>query len=209
MRYSGPAARGVADWPKQMESIPVSSELRRPTDLLRGLIPWLPLPASHPYGPPLILEGAELTSLLPYDHPTDFLRCVRLYPDGKSAEGIHVVDAGRCQGHRVQTPLLPGSVLGDLLYLTFGVLLQHSPLLPPELLRGKIGVRARDEDFRYRRRVAPDTEVTIAVELLGRRGALLAAHGWATARGEVVFQARRCWIGLLTPEQGAAPLDEF
>src|SRR5947209_335742 len=183
----------------------VSSEVRRrPTDMLRGLIPWIPLPVSVPAGPPLILEGGEITSVLPYDRPTDFLHCVRIYPDGKLAEGVHTVDAARCQGHRFGTPLLPGSVLGDLLYLTFGVLLRHSPLLPAELLAGKIGVRARDEDFRYRRRVAPGTEVTISVELLGRRADLLAAHGWATARGETVFEARRCWIGLLSPEQGAA-----
>ena len=182
----------------------VQETRRRPGDVLRGLIPWIPLPVTTPAGPPRILEGEAITSALPYDRPTEFLRCVRLYPDGKTAEGVHVVDAARCQGHRAGTPLLPGSVLGDVLYLTFGVLLRHSPLLPANLLDGRIGVRARDEDFRYRRRVAPGTEVTMAVELLGRRGDLLAAHGWATARGETVFEARRCWIGLMTPTDGAA-----
>lgn len=187
------------------EMTAVSHETRRrPTDLLRGLIPWIPLPVTVPAGPPLVLDGEEITSLLPYDRPTDFLHCVRLYPDGKSAEGLHIVDPARCQGHRFNTPLLPGSVLGDLLYLTFGVLLRHSPLLPPELVAGRIGVRARDEDFRYRRRVTPGTEVTMKVDLLGRRGDLIAAQGWATAHGETVFDARRCWIALLTREQGAA-----
>ena len=181
----------------------MSDTRRRPTDVLRGLIPWMAHPVGAITGPPLILEDDAITSVLPYDRPTEFLRCVRLYPDGKTAEGIHVVDAARCQGHRFGTPLLPGSMLGDLLYLTFGVLLRHSPLLPAELLAGKIGVRARDEDFRYRRRVAPGTEVTISVELLGRRGELLAAHGWATALGETVFEARRCWIGLMSPAAGS------
>lgn len=181
---------------------------RKPADILRGLIPWIALPtAEHTDtvlpGPPVTLEGAEITSLLPYDRPTDFLHRVRLYPGGKLAEGLHIVDPARCQGHRFNTPLLPGSVLGDLLYLTFGVLLRHSPLLPPSILEGKIGVRARDEDFRYRRRVPPGTEVTVSVELLGRRGDLLAAHGWASAHGETVFEARRCWIGLMTREEGA------
>ncbi|HEU5328803.1 MAG: hypothetical protein ACTHMA_17545 [Thermomicrobiales bacterium] len=182
---------------------------RRPADVLRGLIPWItPVPADLT-GAPIVLEGEHITSILPYDRPTDFLCRVRISPDGKIAEGIHIVDATRCQGHRFGTPLLPGSTLGDLLYLTFGVLVRHSTLLPPAMLEGKIGVRARDEDFRYRRRVAPGTEVTIGVELLGRRGDLLAAHGWASALGETVFDARRCWIGLLTPEQGARqPGDE-
>ena len=36
----------------------------------------------------------------------------------------------------------------------------------------------------------------MGVELLGRRGELLAAHGWATVGGETVFEAKRCWIGL-------------
>lgn len=182
----------------------VSSETRRPTDILRGLIPWIPLPTTTPVGPPRILEGDEITSLLPYDRPSDFLRQVRLYPDGKLAEGLHIVDPARCQGHRFNTPLLPGSVLGDLLYLTFGVLLRHSPILPPELLAGKIGVRARDEEFRYRRRVAPGAEVIVTVDLLGRRGDLLAAHGWATAEGERVFEARRCWVGLTSPDSWRA-----
>lgn len=176
---------------------------RRPTDARRGVIPWIPLPAGRAVGPPTILVADEITSLLPYDRPADFLHTVRLYPDGKSADGLHLVDAARCQGHRWGTPLLPGSVVGDLLYLTCGVLLKHSPLLPSELLEGKIGVRARDEDFRYRRRVAPGTELTVNVELLGRRGELLAAQGYATAHGTVVFEARRFWIGLLPPAVGA------
>jgi len=179
---------------------------KRPTDLLRGLVPWLPSPATPASGSPTILEGREITSVLPYDRPDSFLRSVYLFPDGKTAEGIHVVDPERCQGHRFGTPLLPGSVLGDLLYLTFGVLLLHSPLVPDEALAGRIAVRARDEDFRYRRRVSPGTEVTVSVELLGRRGDLLAAHGWATAEGELVFEARRCWVGLITPEGGVAHL---
>ncbi len=144
--------------------------------------------------------------MLPYDRPSDFLREVRLFADGKTAEGVHVVDPARCQGHRFGTPLLPGSVLGDLLYLTFGVLLRHSPLLLDDLFRGRIGVRARDEDFRYRRRVAPGREVTMCVELLGRRGDLIAAHGWAMAEGEVAFEARRCWIGLAVPDGGVTRL---
>ena len=61
----------------------VSQEARRrPGDLLRGLIPWIPLPAASSAGPPLILEGEEISSLLPYDRPADFLHCVRLSPDG-------------------------------------------------------------------------------------------------------------------------------
>jgi hypothetical protein len=151
-------------------------------------------------GEPVVLEGPTMTSLLPYDRPADFLRCVRLHPDGKMAEGLHVVDPARCQGAGVGLPLLPGSLLGDLLYLTFGVLVRHSPLPPPPLLEGKIGVRARDEDFRYRRRVGPGAEVTVGVELLGRRGDLLAARGWATVEGEAVFEARRCWIGLIAAQ---------
>jgi 3-hydroxymyristoyl/3-hydroxydecanoyl-(acyl carrier protein) dehydratase len=187
---------GVALLARGSDSV-IQDTRRRPGDVLRGLIPWIPLPLATPAGPPRILEGEAITSALPYDRPTDFLHCVRLYPDGKTAEGIHIVHGASCQGHHLGTPLLPGSVLGDLLYLTFGVLLRHSPLLPDDLLAGKIGVRARDEDFRYRRPIAPDTEVTISVELLGRRGDLLAAHGWATACGETVFDARRCWIGLM------------
>jgi len=179
---------------------------KRPTDLLRGLVPWLPSPDPTPSGSPTILEGREITSVLPYDRPDSFLRSVYLFPDGKTVEGIHIVDAERCQGHRFGTPLLPGSVLGDLLYLTFGVLLLHSPLVPDEALAGRIAVRARDEDFRYRRRVAPGTEVSVGVELLGRRGDLLAAHGWASAEGELVFEARRCWVGLITPEGGVSHL---
>ena len=179
---------------------------RRPADLLKGLVPWLPLPDSGPPGPPTVLEGAAITSILPYDRPDSFLHTVRLYPDGKLAEGLHIVDPARCQGHRFGTPLLPGSVLGDLLYLTFGVLLKHTPLLPDSAFAGRIGVRARDEDFYYRRRVAPGTEVTISVELLGRRGDLIAAHGWASAEGETVFEARRCWVGLITPEGGVSHL---
>lgn len=179
---------------------------RRPTDLLRGLVPWLPIPPTVPPGPPVVLVGSEITSMLPYDRPSDFLREVRLLADGKTAEGIHIVDPVRCQGHRFGTPLLPGSVLGDLLYLTFGVLLRHSPLLSDDLFQGRIGVRARDEEFRYRRRVPPGSEVTMRVELLGRRGELLAAHGWAIVEGETVFEARRCWIGLAPPDGGVTRL---
>jgi 3-hydroxymyristoyl/3-hydroxydecanoyl-(acyl carrier protein) dehydratase len=184
---------------------------RRTADLLKGLVPWLPIPEAAPPAPTRVLEGAGITSILPYDRPDSFLCAVRLYPDGKLAEGIHIVDAARCQGHRFGTPLLPGSVLGDLLYLTFGVLLRHTPLLPDSAFTGRIGVRARDEDFYYRRRVSPGTEVTMSVELLGRRGDLIAAHGWASAEGETVFEARRCWIGLIKPEGGVSrlvPLDE-
>ena len=175
---------------------------RRPTDVLRGLVPWLPIPPTTPPGPPLVLSGDAITSLLPYDRPSDFLHEVRLFPDGKTAEGLHVVDPARCQGHRFGAPLLPGSVLGDLLYLTFGVLLRHSPLLEDEFFVGRMGVRARDEDFRYRRRVPPGSEVTVGVELLGRRGELIAAHGWATTADGTVFEARRCWIGLIPLDAG-------
>lgn len=175
---------------------------RRPADVIRGLVPWLPIPPTVPPGPPIILEGREITSVLPYDRPDSFLREVRLFADGKTAEGVHIVDPARCQGHRFGTPLLPGAVLGDLLYLTFGVLLLHSPIVSNETLEGKIGVRARDEDFRYRRRIPPGTEVTVGVELLGRRGEMHAAHGWATAEGETVFEARRCWVALIIPDGG-------
>jgi 3-hydroxymyristoyl/3-hydroxydecanoyl-(acyl carrier protein) dehydratase len=143
---------------------------------------------------------------MPYDDPKLFLREVRLAADGKSAVGVHLVDPTWCQGHQAGLPLLPGSVLGDLLYLTFAVLLRHSPLLGPELFAGRLGVRARDEDFRYRRRVAPGAEVHMGVELLGRRGELLAAHGWATVGGETVFEARRCWIGLTPRAVDSAPV---
>lgn len=179
---------------------------RRPVDLVRGLAPWLPIPPTTPPGPPTILEGREITSILPYDRPDSFLNAVRLFPDGKTAEGIHIVDPARCQGHRFGTPLLPGAVLGDLLYLTFGVLLLHSPLVSDESLAGRIGVRARDEDFRYRRRIPPGTEVTVSVELLGRRGEMHAAHGWATAEGEIAFEAHRCWVALIVPEGGVKHL---
>ena len=110
---------------------------RRPADVIRGLVPWLPIPPTVPPGPPIILEGREITSVLPYDRPDSFLREVRLFADGKTAEGIHIVDPARCQGHRFGTPLLPGAVLGDLLYLTFGVLLLHSPLVSNETLDGQ------------------------------------------------------------------------
>ena len=183
----------------------MSGRVRRPAaDALRGLIPLSPLPLAAD-GAPAILEGGAIVSLLPYDRPDEFVRCVRLFPDGARAEGVHVVDPGRCQGYRFGMPLLPGSVLGDALYVTFGVLVSHSPLLPREMLAGKFGVRARDEDFRYRRRVVPGAEVTVGVELLGRRGDLVAAHGWATVEGETVFEARRCWIGLVKAEPGTRP----
>ena len=183
----------------------MSGRVRRPAaDALRGLIPLSPLPLAAD-GAPAILEGGAIVSLLPYDRPDEFVRCVRLFPDGARAEGVHVVDPGRCQGYRFGMPLLPGSVLGDALYVIFGVLVSHSPLLPREMLAGKFGVRARDEDFRYRRRVVPGAEVTVGVELLGRRGDLVAAHGWATVEGETVFEARRCWIGLVKAEPGTRP----
>ena len=169
---------------------------RLPTDVLRGLVPWIALPTEVPPGEPIVLVGDAISSILPYDDPKMFLREVRLSADGKSAVGIHIVDPAWCQGHRAGLPLLPGSVLGDLLYVTFAVLLRHSLLLGPELFAGRLGVRARDEEFRYRRRVAPGAEVHMGVELLGRRGELLAAHGWATVGGETVFEAKRCWIGL-------------
>jgi 3-hydroxymyristoyl/3-hydroxydecanoyl-(acyl carrier protein) dehydratase len=175
----------------------VGERVRRlPTDILRGLVPWIALPPQVPPSEPILLVGDAITSILPYDDPKMFLREVRLAADGKSAAGLHIVDPSWCQGHRAGLPLLPGSVLGDLLYLTFAVLLRHSPLLGPELFAGRLGVRARDEEFRYRRRVAPGAEVHMGVELLGRRGELLAAHGWATVGGETVFEAKRCWIGL-------------
>ncbi len=176
---------------------------RLPSDILRGLVPWIALPPQVPSGEPIVLVGDAITSILPYDDPQLFLREVRLAADGKSAVGLHIVDPAWCQGHRAGLPLLPGSVLGDLLYLTFAVLLRHSPLLGPDLFAGRLGVRARDEEFRYRRRVAPGAEVHMGVELLGRRAELLAAHGWATVDGETVFEARRCWIGLTPRAAGS------
>jgi 3-hydroxymyristoyl/3-hydroxydecanoyl-(acyl carrier protein) dehydratase len=185
----------------------VGERVRRlPADILRGLVPWIALPPQVPPSEPIVLIGDAITSILPYDEPKAFLREVHIAADGKSAVGLHVVDPSWCQGHRAGLPLLPGSVLGDLLYLTFAVLLRHSPLLGPDLFAGRLGVRARDEEFRYRRRVAPGAEVHMGVELLGRRGDLLAAHGWATVGEETVFEARRCWIGL-TP-RAAKPADE-
>lgn len=183
----------------------VGERVRRlPTDILRGLVPWIALPPQVPPGESIVLIGDAITSILPYDNPRLFLREVRIAADGKSAVGLHIVDPSWCQGHRAGLPLLPGSVLGDLLYLTFAVLLRHSPLLGPELFAGRLGVRARDEEFRYRRRVAPGAEVHMGVELLGRRGELLAAHGWATVGNETVFEAKRCWIGLTPRVAGPA-----
>lgn len=176
--------------------------------MLRGLVPWVALPPQSPPGEPTILVGKAISSILPYDDPSAFLREVRLSPDGKIAEGVHVVDPAWCQGHSAGLPLLPGSVLGDLLYLTFAVLLRHSPLLDADAFAGRIGVRVRDEDFRYRRRVMPGSEVIVGVELLGRRGDLLAAHGWAIVAGELVFEARRCWIGLTPHPQSAVVAPE-
>lgn len=181
---------------------------RIPPEILRGLVPWVARPPLSPPGEPIILVGKAITSLLPYDDPSAFLREVRLYPDGKIAEGVHIVDPAWCQGHTAGLPLLPGSVLGDLLYLTFAVLLRHSPLLDADAFAGRLGVRARDEDFRYRRRILPESEVIVGVELLGRRGDLLAAHGWATVAGETVFEARRCWIGLTPRAQSAVGATE-
>ena len=127
----------------------VGERVRRlPTDILRGLVPWIALPPQVPPSEPILLVGDAITSILPYDDPKMFLREVRLAADGKSAAGLHIVDPSWCQGHRAGLPLLPGSVLGDLLYLTFAVLLRHSPLLGPELFAGRLGVRARDEEFR-------------------------------------------------------------
>ena len=180
---------GVGKWVRQ-----------KSPELLRGLVPWVAIPDAEPPIPTVVLRGTEITSLLPYDRPDQFLHTVRLFPDGKTAEGLHIVDPVRCQGHRFGTPLLPGSVLGDLLYLTFGVLLRHTPLLDGKEFVGRVGVRARDEDFRYRRRVPPGTEVAMRVELLGRRGDLMAAHGTAYVGDDVAFEARRCWVMMITPE---------
>ena len=137
--------------------------------------------------------------VIPYDYPETMLDRVEIDADGQRLRAWFVVRDDLCQGRSIGQPILPGSRLGDCLYLAFSILIAQSPRVEERVRAGMIGVRALDRTFRYRRPMRPGQEVTLDIMLLRARGRTFVASGRASEGDEVVFDADELWITLVPP----------
>ena len=137
--------------------------------------------------------------VIPYDYPESLLDSVELDPDGHRIRAYVRVRPENCQGVTFGQPIFPGSRLGDCLYLAFSILIRQSARVADRVRDGRLGVRALDRNFRYRRPIRPGERVVLEVELVRQRGSTLIARARAEVDGELAFEGDELWITLVPP----------
>ncbi|MCL4459603.1 MAG: 3-hydroxyacyl-ACP dehydratase FabZ [Chloroflexi bacterium] len=142
----------------------------------------------------------EIWEALPHRYPFLLVdRIVELAPDGSRAVGIKNVTINEpfFQGHFPGYAIMPGVLIVEALAQTGG-----AAVLANAEHKGKMGVLAGIDGFRFRRPVVPGDTLRLEVTLSKVRGPIGKMHGRATVDGQVVAEGEILFA--LTPVERLA-----
>lgn len=127
----------------------------------------------------------EIQSIIPHRYPFLLVDQIEEVEEGKRAVGIKNVTINEpfFQGHFPQYPVMPGVLIIEALAQVGAV-----AILMKEENRGKIGLLAGVDKFRFKRQVRPGDQLRLEVELTRMKGSIGKAVGKATVNGEVAAE---------------------
>ena len=132
-----------------------------------------------------VLTTQQIKEIIPHRYPFLLVdRILELEP-GKRAVGLKNVSANEpfFQGHFPDYPVMPGVLIAEALAQTGAV-----ALLQSEENRGKIGMLAGLDGFRFRGQVTPGDTLRLEVEIVRMKGTIGKGHGTALVDGKVVAE---------------------
>lgn len=132
-----------------------------------------------------VLDIRQIQAVLPHRYPFLLVDRIVEMETGKKAVGIKNVTINEpfFQGHFPDYPVMPGVLIVEALAQVGAV-----AILSVEENRGKIGLLAGLDGFRFKEQVRPGDTLVLEVELTRVRGSVGKGHGVAKVNGKVVAE---------------------
>lgn len=137
-----------------------------------------------------MLNSTEIQKIIPHRYPFLLVDRIIEMEEGKRAVGIKNVTVNEpfFQGHFPGNPIMPGVLICEALAQVGAVAI----LALPEN-RGKIGVFAGMDNFKFKKQVTPGDTLILSAELtafkrnIGKANVVATVDGAVAAKGEITF----------------------
>jgi len=137
-----------------------------------------------------MLDIQQIQEIIPHRYPFLLVDRILEVEDGVRAVGIKNVSVNEpfFQGHFPHYPVMPGVLIIEALAQVGGV-----AMLKAEQNRGKLGMLAGVDGFRFRGQVKPGDTLRLEVEIVRMKGAIgkgkatASVDGKTVAEGEIMF----------------------
>lgn len=132
-----------------------------------------------------VLDITQIQEILPHRYPFLLVDRIVELEVGKRAVGIKNVTMNEpfFQGHFPNYPVMPGVLIVEALAQVGAV-----AVLSIEENKGRIGLLAGVDEFRFKEQVKPGDTLELEVELTRLRGSIGKGHGVARVTGKVVAE---------------------
>ena len=145
----------------------------------------------------MTLSAQEIQAIIPHRWPFLLVDKILEIEPGRRAVGLKQVSAGEIyfQGHFPGQPIMPAVLIVEALAQVGSVALLSSPEH-----KGKIGLFAGIDGFRFRRPVVPGDSLRLEVTLTRIRGSVGKGKGRAEVDGQVAAEGE-LMFALAAPER--------